>query len=140
MEGSQKKSFLATLTATGPAVLHWYCKASRPARNTVLPVTEMQVNSALPLPASARSPMLPPQPRVEPSAPCDCHTDCWSLCENSLGGSGTLPPKYWRRVVGTTSGPTFNCTAAWPALNSPANPVMDGCSANSAPPGSGARG
>ena len=27
----------------------------------------------------------PPQPTVEPSAPCDCQTDCWSLCEKSLG-------------------------------------------------------
>ena len=28
------------------------------------------------------------QPEAAPSGACDCQTDCWSLCENSLGGSG----------------------------------------------------
>src|ERR1044071_3194904 len=74
-----------------PVGLVWYCSASRPATNTALPDAEMQVSSEfgeLLLLASAMSPSLPPQPTVEPSVPFDCHTDCWSLCENSLGGSG----------------------------------------------------
>ena len=33
------------------------------------------------------------------------------------------------RVSGLTSGPTLICTAALPALNRAAKPVMDGCSA-----------
>ena len=75
----------------------------------------MQVKVALLLPASARSPMLPPQPTVEPSGEDDCQIDCWSLCENSCGGSGfstRLPLLYCTRVMGTTSGPTLSCTAA----------------------------
>ena len=80
--------FFTPLMATAPLVLTWYCRAESPDRNTALPVTEMQVNSELPLDDSARSPMLPPQPTVEPSGDDDCHTDCWSLCENSLGGTG----------------------------------------------------
>ncbi len=47
----------------------------------------MQVSSELvALLDIAMSPSRPPQPTVEPSVPFDCHTDCWSLCENSLGG------------------------------------------------------
>jgi hypothetical protein len=33
--------------------------------------------------------MRPPQPETAPSAAEACHTDCWSLWENSLGGRGT---------------------------------------------------
>jgi hypothetical protein len=75
---------------TAPLVLTWYCSAWSPDRNTALPATEMQVNSALVFCrwSSTRSPMLPPQPTVEPSGEDDCQVDCWSLCENSLGGCG----------------------------------------------------
>jgi hypothetical protein len=99
----------------------------------------MQVNSEvlLALLDSTRSPMRPPQPVGEPSGADDCQTDCWSLCENSLGGTGTLRALYCWRVMGATSGPTLSCTAARPALNSPARPVMDGCSAYCTPPGRG---
>jgi hypothetical protein len=79
---------VAALILTAPLVLTWYCSAESPDMKTALPATEMQVNSELPLDESARSPMLPPQPTVEPSGEDDCQTDCWSLCENSLGGSG----------------------------------------------------
>ena len=72
-----------------PPGLIWYCSASRPATNTALPEAEMQVSSELvALLDIAMSPSRPPQPTVEPSVPFDCHTDCWSLCENSFGGSG----------------------------------------------------
>ena len=92
----------------------------------------MQVNSELALLDNARSPTLPPQPMVDPSGDEDCQIDCWSLCENSLGGSGKLvrsEPEYCALVSGATSGPTFICTAAWPALKRPAKPVMAGFSA-----------
>ena len=73
---------------TAPLVLTWYCSALLPDRNTALPVTEMQVNSDFSLADMARSPRWPPQPAVEPSGDEDCQMDCWSLCENNLGGSG----------------------------------------------------
>src|SRR5687768_13856655 len=79
------------LIRIAPLVLVWYCSASRPATNTALPDAEIQVSSEfgeLLLAESAMSPSRPPQPTVDPSVPFDCHTDCWSLCENSLGGSG----------------------------------------------------
>ena len=118
-----------------PLVLSWYCSAVSPDRKTALPVTDMQVNRALAfrLLAIARSPMLPPQPTLEPSGDEDCQIDCWSLCENSCGGRGKLTRSlllYSARVNGLTSGPTFNCTAALPALNSDASPVIAGFSAN----------
>ncbi len=80
--------FFTPLMGTAPLGLIWYCSAWSPERNTALPLAEMQVKSEVALDDSARSPRFPPQPTVEPSAPCDCHTDCWSLCEKSLGGSG----------------------------------------------------
>ena len=73
---------------TAPPVLTWYCRAVSPDRNTALPETDMQVNSELLFCVSTRSPMLPPQPTVEPSGEDDCQVDCWSLCENSFGGTG----------------------------------------------------
>ena len=103
--------FFTALIATAPLVLTWYESALSPDRKTALPVTLIQVNSELPLLVSARSPRLPPQPMVEPSGDDDCQIDCWSLCENSLGGSGKLvrsAPLYWARVKGTTSGPTLS--------------------------------
>ena len=75
-----------------------------------MPDTLTQVNVAVPLPAIIRSPMRPPQPDVAPSGADDCHTDCWSLCENSLGGSGTARARYCALVVGCTSVPTFSNT------------------------------
>ena len=122
-----------------PSVLHWYCNAVSPDKNTLLPAKEMHENSELLLLPMATSPKRPPQPTVEPSAADDCHTDCWSLCEKSLGGSGYLArsePKYCWRVSGTTSGPTLSCTAALPELNSCAKPVMLGCKAYFLPPAS----
>ena len=92
----------------------------------------MQVNKDVLLLDMARSPMFPPQPIVEPSGDDDCQMDCWSLCEKSLGGNGKLirsAPWYWALVSGATSGPTFICTAACPALNNPAKPVMAGFNA-----------
>src|SRR5262249_51172517 len=97
-----------------PPGLVWYCSASCPATNTALPLAEMQVSREFEeLDDSAMSPSLPPQPMVAPSLPFDCHTDCWSLCENSLGGSGLatrLVLWYCARVVGWISGPTLSCT------------------------------
>ena len=57
---------LTPLIGTAPLVLTWYCSAESPDRNTALPVTEMQVNNELLLDDNAKSPMLPPQPTVEP--------------------------------------------------------------------------
>ena len=54
--------------------------------------------------------MRPPQPDVAPSSADDCHTDCWSLCENSLGGKGTERARYCALVVGCTSVPTLSIT------------------------------
>ena len=49
--------------------------------------------------------MRPPQPNFAPSGTDACHTDCWSLCEKSFGGSGTDLLLKLVRFVGTTSGP-----------------------------------
>ena len=45
---------------------------------------------------------------TEPSGDDACQDDCWSLCENSLGGSGTDFARYCASVVGMINGPTFN--------------------------------
>ena len=93
----------------------------------------MQVKSESLLLLKATSPILPPQPMVEPSGEEDCHTDCWSLCENNLGGSGYLTRLlllYCSRVKGTIKGPTLSCTAALPVLNKLVRPFMAGLSAN----------
>ena len=79
---------LTLLIFTAPPVLTWYCSALSPDRNTALPATDMQVKREVLFCDSTRSPMLPPQPTVEPSGEDDCQVDCWSLCENSLGGCG----------------------------------------------------
>ena len=64
------------LNATGPVVETWYCTALLPERKTALPETLTQVNAALPLPATKRSPIRPPQPDAAPSGADDCQTDC----------------------------------------------------------------
>ena len=126
---------------TAPPVLTWYCSALSPDKNTALPVTEIQVNNEGVFLPSTRSPMLPPQPTVEPSGDDDCQVDCWSLCEKSLGGCGNsfllllLKPA---RLIGTTSGPTLSCTAALPLSNKLFMAVIDGCNAYWRPLGSGA--
>jgi hypothetical protein len=82
--------------AGGDLVLHGVL----PLMNTALPLTLTQVKVAWPLDDRNRSPMRPPQPEVAPSGNEDCQTDCWSLCENSLGGNGTLRALYCASVVG----------------------------------------
>jgi len=68
--------------------------------------------------------MRPPQPEVAPSGDEACHTDCWSLCENSRGGSGTLPAAYCAFVVGCTSVPTLSITPIRPLSKM----ALSGCS------------
>ena len=82
---------------------------------TALPDTFTQVKVALPFEFRNRSPSRPPQPEVAPSGSDDCHTDCWSLCENSFGGSGTLRALYSARVVGWIKVPTLSSTPSLPA-------------------------
>ena len=80
--------------------------------------------------------MRPPQPEVAPSGRSDCHTDCWSLCENSLGGSGTDLALYCATVVGTTSGPTLSWIASRFASHSVFSGASSGASAYWRPSGS----
>ena len=103
-------------SGTEPLAVTWYCTALCPDRYTALPAALTQVKVALPLPAANRSPMRPPQPDVEPSGADDCQTDCWSLCENSLGGNRTDWLVYSSLLVGCTSVPRLSITAIWPAL------------------------
>src|SRR5207247_9669361 len=88
-----------------------------PERTTALPPAEMQVNWTFAFWPASRSPIRPPQPSFapSPSGACACHTDCWSLCEKSLGGSGTERELYCATVVGTMSGPTLATTASLPS-------------------------
>jgi hypothetical protein len=79
---------LSSSTGGLPAGSTWNWRTLRPDRNTVLPPAEMLVNMALPLPADQVGHAAAPA-AVAPSAPPDCQTDCWSLCENNLGGSAT---------------------------------------------------
>ena len=120
---------LRPLKATGPDVETWYCTADLPDRKTALPETLTQVKVALPLPATNRSPMRPPQPDDAPSGDDDCQTDCWSLCENSLGGSGTEPAVYCAFVVGCTSVPTLSITPSLPPVKSGSSGASSGASA-----------
>ena len=121
--------------ATDPAVDTWYCTASRPLMKTALPLTFTQVKVDLPLPDWNRSPTRPPQPEVAPSGSELCQTDCWSLCENSLGGSGTLLALYWARVVGWIRVPTLSSTPMRPASNRVLSGASSGASAICRPPG-----
>ncbi len=120
-----------------PFPLIWYCMASRPETNTALLLAEMQVSCALDgLLESAMSPSRPPQPLVDPSLPSDCHTDCWSLCEKSLGGSGLatlLELLYCASVVGWINGPTLSWIASRPASNSDLSPLSCGANAYCSP-------
>src|SRR5450830_737854 len=104
-------------SGTEPLVDIWYCTAEAPDMKTALPDTFTHVKVALPLPLSNRSPMRPPQPDKAPSGIDDCHTDCWSLWENSLGGSLTDLLVYWVLVVGCTRVPTLSSTPSWPPSN-----------------------
>ena len=101
---------------TAPLELTWYWMTSRPDKNTALPAADTHVNTVSPFCDASRSPVRPPQPRRAPSpnGVFACHPDCWSLCENSFGGNGTLPLRYCVLVVGTMSGPTFATTATLP--------------------------
>jgi len=98
-----------------------------------LPEAEMQVKVLWPFIEASRSPMRPPQPTRAPSGACACQVDCWSLCEKSLGGSGTERAEYCCLVVGASRGPTLATTAARPASNSPRSSPMLGCSAKLRP-------
>src|SRR3989442_321205 len=97
-----------------------------PERKTALPPAEMQVNWALAFWLASRSPIRPPQPSFapSPSGACACHTDCWSLCEKSFGGSGTLRCWYCVLVVGTTSGPTLATTTQYQQRSVPLPPKL----------------
>ena len=122
--------------ATAPPEPTWYCTADWPDMNTALPETLTQVNVARALLDRNRSPMRPPQPEVAPSGSDDCHTDCWSLCENSLGGSGTLRALNWALVVGCIRVPTLSSTPRRPASNSSLRPLHPGAKAICRPLGS----
>ena len=80
--------------------------------------------------------MRPPQPEVAPSGDDDCQTDCWSLCENSLGGSGTDFAVYCALVVGCTSVPTLSITPILPALKIGSSGASSGAIAYCRPPAS----
>ena len=84
--------------------------------------------------------MRPPQPEVAPSGADDCHTDCWSLWENSLGGSGTELFVYCSLVVGWTSVPTLSITASLFALKCVSSGANSGASAYCRPLGNGVPG
>ena len=86
------------------------------------------------MPDSNRSPVRPPQPDTAPSGEDDCHTDCWSLCEKSLGGKGTDFARYCALVVGCMSVPTFSMTPIWPALKIGTSGPSSGASAYCRPP------
>ncbi len=105
-----------------------------------MPETLTQVKVALPLPATKRSPMRPPQPDAAPSGDCDCQYDCWSLCENSLGGNGTDPAVYCALVVGWTSVPTLSITPSLPALKIGSSGASSGAIAYWRPFGSATEG
>src|SRR6218665_4222140 len=96
----------------------WYCTACWPDMKTALPETLMQVKVVLPLLDRTWSPRRPPQPEMAPSGMLDCQTLCWSLCENSLGGRGTLWALYWARLVGCARVPTLSSTPILPASQS----------------------
>ena len=115
--------------ATAPAVLTWYCTASRPLMNTALPLAFTQVKVVRPLLDRNKSPMRPPQPEVAPSGFELCQTDCWSLCENSLGGSGTLAAVYCALVVGWTRVPMLKITPNSPLLKMGIKPLSSGANA-----------
>jgi hypothetical protein len=115
--------------ATEPVGATWYCTACCPLMYTALPLTFTQVKVAWLFDDRNKSPMRPPQPEVEPSGSELCQTDCWSLCENSLGGSGTLLALYCASVVGCMSVPTFSSTAMRPASNSVFSGASSGASA-----------
>ena len=121
--------FFRPVSGTEPPGVTWYCTAALPDMNTALPDTFTQVKVALPLPDSNRSPRRPPQPEVAPSGDDDCQTDCWSLCEKSLGGSGTDFAVYCAFVVGCTSVPTLSITPSLPASNSGSSGASSGASA-----------
>jgi hypothetical protein len=106
----------SALKAVEPFAPTWYWMTSWPDMNTALPEAEMQVKMVWPFCDASRSPMRPPQPSRAPSPTgwFACHTDCWSLCEKSFGGSGTERPRYCASVVGMTSGPTLATTASLP--------------------------
>ena len=131
---------LMPFTGTEPFVVTWYCTAERPDRKTALPDTLTQVNVDCPLPAANRSPMRPPQPLVAPSGFEACHADCWSLCENSFGGSRTERARYCAFVVGSTSVPTLSSTASWPASKIGTSGASCGASAYCRPSASAVEG
>ena len=81
----------------------------------------MQLNVVLVLPdvplEVSISMMLPPQPIAVASGREDCQKAVWSLCEKSLGGSGTDFAVYWALVVGRIRVPMFSITPSLPLLN-----------------------
>ena len=126
----------APLMATAPPALIWYCTAWPPDMNTALPETLMQLKVALPLLARNWSARRPPQPEVAPSGRDDCQRLDWSLCENSLGGSGTLAALYWASVVGCISGPMLSITPSRPASKTGLSRFIVGARASCRPSGS----
>ena len=90
---------------TAPVPPTWYWKTVSPAQNTALPDTEMLVNDALAFALATRSPRWPPQPTLTPSGPRACQVDCWSLCEPSDRGRGTLLAVHCALVIGRDQRP-----------------------------------
>ena len=106
-----------------------YGVATCPAWKNVLPDSETLSASCWPDTwLASRSAMRPAQPVFETALPRRlCHWSCWSLCENSCGGSGTDPCWYCALVVGAISGPTLAITAHRADSNRLATPCIEGC-------------
>ena len=112
---------------TAPLPPTWYWNTVSPAENTALPETVMLVNAAFALLLATRSPRWPPQPTLTPSGPSACQVDCWSLCEPSARGRGTLLAWNCAFVIGATSGPALARIARRFAANRLDTSGMLGC-------------
>ncbi|MNS41340.1 hypothetical protein D3C72_736900 [compost metagenome] len=115
-----------------------YPATLRPASSTVLPPAVIPVKVRCALAPANRSVSRPAQPDDAPSGASACQYACWSLCENSFGGSGTRALMYSALDVGVTSGPTLSSTANCPLSYSGASGASAGAKANCPPPAAGA--
>ena len=125
-------------TFTAPCVVSWYWMVLLPACMMLLPATDMAMDTPLPgLKALAvRSPMRPSHPVSDGwSGKPVCQAPCWSECENSCAGVGTvaLPRFHCTLVMGAASVPTLasNATRCW--SNSGLSALREPCSPSGSP-------
>src|SRR5215831_11786923 len=107
-----------------------YCDTILPTSNVLAPASDTQMETGAPGRTEFnRSAQRPPQPVVGGWLGTEvCHCVTWSAWEKSCGGFSRTPARYCARLMGKTSVPVLNRTAAFFSPNRVRSSGQAGCS------------